>query len=82
MFSVSVCRNCGKTIESKFLYCPWCGISMAAEEREDDIIENVFSMLSDAQQEVRRRHIMDMERQLDELENELSTLALSAEKGR
>ncbi len=55
---------------------------MAAEEREDNIIENVFSMLSDAQQEVRRRHIMDMERQLDELENELSTLALSAEKGR
>ena len=37
MFPVSVCKGCGRTIESKFVYCPWCGQSKVSYENQDSM---------------------------------------------
>ncbi|MCQ2592738.1 MAG: zinc ribbon domain-containing protein [Treponema sp.] len=78
MYSVSVCKGCGRTIESKFLYCPWCGFSRVSHD-EDDTLDVLFNKFEELQRDSRRQHLQEMENQLDVLEQELTVLALSAE---
>lgn len=77
MKSVIVCRGCGRTIESEFIYCPWCSHSRLTDT--SDSFEDVFAQLEKLQDESRDRQLVNMERQLDELESELNMLVLSAE---
>ena len=32
---MSICSGCGKLIDNKFYYCPWCGYSRVQKETED-----------------------------------------------
>lgn len=78
MKSVTVCRGCGRTIESEFIYCPWCGYSRVAAD--DSLpLEAVFNKLEQMQNDSRNAHISEMQEQLADLESELDTLVLCAE---
>lgn len=80
MYNISVCKGCGRTMDTEFLYCPWCGYSrMAHNQIEDDSLEDLFARYEKLQKDTRRKHLQEMGRQLDELEKELNVLVLSAE---
>ena len=73
-----ICSGCGKLIDNHFFYCPWCGVSRLekdTKEAEDLRIEQ-YSLF---QKEKREQQVMNMARELDDLEEELSVLVLSAE---
>lgn len=76
-----ICDGCGKLIESKFYYCPWCGYSRVKEEKKEAEKLRVAKAL-ELQQEVRRTQLEKMEDELDALERELNVLVLSAEMAR
>jgi len=73
-----ICGGCGKLIENKFYYCPWCGYSRVEQEKEDSM-ELRFKKLQARQLEERQNRIEELEAQLDNLEQELSVLVLSAQ---
>lgn len=75
---MSICDGCGKIIDSKFYYCPWCGYSRVEQEKEDSI-QLRYKKFKAKQLENRYNQIEKMEEQLDNLEKELSVLVLSAE---
>ena len=78
MKSVCVCRLCGRTIESEFIYCPWCGQSRLQED-DRAVLDRVFQQLEVKQADDRARRLQKMEQELDALEKDLSVLVLSAE---
>lgn len=78
MYNISVCGGCGRTIDSKFIYCPWCGFSKI-ENGKDVSLEDMFLKYEETRKAMRRKQLYEMEKELDELENELSVLVLSAE---
>ena len=77
MKSVCVCGGCGRTIDNEFLYCPWCG--QEKMHNKQDALDAVFKQLEEKQAEDRARRLRKLEKELDELEQDLSILALSAE---
>lgn len=77
MKSVVVCRGCGRTIDSDFIYCPWCSHSRITDTT--DSFEEVFARLEKLQDESRDQQLISMEKQLDELETELNMIVLSTE---
>lgn len=78
MQSVCVCRGCGRTIETEFLFCPWCGISRV-EYASTDNLDSMFSKLEKMQIQDKVKYIKQLDKELAELERDLETLALSAE---
>ncbi len=78
MEKVCVCSGCGRTIESDFIYCPWCGNSRL-KKNDEDVLEAMFKNLEMKQNQFRLNRIEKMEKELNDLENDLSILALSAE---
>ncbi|MBO5137115.1 MAG: hypothetical protein J6B81_01265 [Spirochaetaceae bacterium] len=78
MQSVCVCRGCGRTIETEFLYCPWCGISRLEYNTGEDL-SPMLSKLEELQIQDKVKHIKRLDAELAELEKDLETLALSAE---
>lgn len=76
-----ICAGCGKLIENKYYYCPWCGYSRVAQEKEDSM-ELRFNQLKARQIEERQNKIAELTEQLDDLEKELSMLVLSAQMAR
>ena len=30
-----ICGGCGKLIDKRFYYCPWCGYSRVVQEKDD-----------------------------------------------
>ncbi|MCR4627307.1 MAG: zinc ribbon domain-containing protein [Treponema sp.] len=87
MNKIHICRGCGRTVDSSFLYCPWCGFSRINREgagtenacREDDNFDGVFKQLEFVQQKNCENRLARMFEQLDELEKELDTIVLSTE---
>ena len=77
MYNMCVCKGCGRTLEKKFLYCPWCGTSRVANDEES--LDVLFNQYEENRKEVRRKQLYEMEQELDELEEELSVYALSAQ---
>ena len=77
MYNMCVCKGCGRTLEKKFVYCPWCGVSRV--DNEDESLEVLLNNYEENRREVRRRQLYEMERELDDLEEELSVLVLSSE---
>lgn len=75
MKQVAVCRGCGRTIESDFIYCPWCGFSRAASD-DNDSLETVFHKLEVLQRNSHMRRISEAGKQIDNLVSELDTLVL------
>lgn len=78
MISVVVCKDCGRTIDNNFIYCPWCG-TLQIDYHDDKYIDTVFSILEEKQNDLQVKQISEMEKQLDELDKELSILQLSSE---
>lgn len=76
-----ICDGCGKLIESKFIYCPWCGYSRVAQEKEE-AQELRVAKIKQQQRELRLGRIEKMEEELEALEKELNVLVLSAEMAR
>ncbi len=78
MKNICVCGGCGRTIETEFIYCPWCGQSKM-QNNDKAALESVFKSLELKQAEERARRLAELEKELDDLEQDLSILALSAE---
>ena len=78
MKNICVCGGCGRTIETEFIYCPWCG-QTKMQNNDKAALESVFKSLELKQAEERARRLAELEKELDELEQDLSILALSAE---
>lgn len=79
MYNISVCESCGRTIEAKFLYCPWCGFSKVVHKKEVASLDQMFSKYEESKKEERKAQLLQLEAELTKLEEELSVLALSAE---
>ena len=77
MYNICVCKGFGRTLEKKFLYCPWCGASRVSDDEES--LDMLFNQYEEKRKEVRRRQLYEMERELDNLEEELSVYVLSAQ---
>ena len=77
MYNICVCKGCGRTLEKKFLYCPWCGASRVSDDEES--LDMLFNQYEEKRKEERRRQLYEMERELDNLEEELSVYVLSAQ---
>ena len=73
-----ICSGCGKLIDKRFYYCPWCGKSRVAQEQEESA-ELRYAKFKEKQYQKRYNQLEKMEEQLDSLEHELSILVLSAE---
>ena len=73
-----ICGGCGKLIDKRFYYCPWCGYSRVQKE-EDDSAKLRYAEFKEKQYQKRNNQIEKMEEQLNNLEHELSILVLSAE---
>lgn len=73
-----ICANCGRTVQSQFFYCPWCGESRMKQQSEatDELLNRRINEIRDRK---RYNQLEKMEEQLDNLEKELSVLVLSAE---
>ena len=70
---MSICGGCGKLIDKRFYYCPWCGYSRVQKE-EDDSAKLRYAEFKEKQYQKRYNQIEKMEEQLDSLEHELSIL--------
>ena len=73
-----ICSGCGKLIDKRFFYCPWCGKSRVVQEKEESA-ELRYANFKEKQFQKRYNQLEKMEEQLDNLEHELSILVLSAE---
>ena len=63
MEKVCVCSGCGRTIESDFIYCPWCGNSRL-KKNDEDVLEAMFKNLEMKQNQFRLNRIEKMEKEL------------------
>ncbi len=72
MEKVSICHACGRTIESEFLFCPWCGSSMEIDEPLSARFDEVFSEVAAIQTTMTGSRITRIEHELGELEKDLS----------
>ena len=79
MYNISVCKGCGRTLNKDFLYCPWCGISRVSNTDDKESLEMMLNHYEEDRKDVRRKQLYEMERELEDLEQELSVLVLSAE---
>ena len=71
-----ICNGCGKLIDSKFFYCPWCGVSKVKNDTVE-AIELQVKQYKQKKQDDRIQQIQKMEEELNSLEKELSVLILS-----
>lgn len=71
-----ICNGCGKLIDSKFFYCPWCGVSKVKNDTVEAIELQVLQY-KQKKQDDRIQQIQKMEEELNSLEKELSVLILS-----
>lgn len=81
MNRVHICESCGRTINSEFLYCPWCGESRLNPEDKESM-NAVVKRLIEIQNEDKEKQLEAMKSKLDALDKELSNLALSVEMHR
>lgn len=80
MQSVCVCRGCGRSINSEFLFCPWCGCEQLQVIVPEQVIEAVFSRIEHLRIRERTNRISKLEHELNDLEVELSRLITASEK--
>ena len=73
-----ICSGCGKLIEDRFFFCPWCGVSRIEKDTKEAADLRILQY-QQRQKEKRERCVEHMSEQLDDLEKELSVLVLSAE---
>ncbi|HPX25628.1 MAG TPA: hypothetical protein PLG87_02380 [Treponemataceae bacterium] len=69
MQQVCVCRFCGKTIESQYLYCPWCGELLHESTHLAEIVNQVFDSVEEKET---GKRIEKIGQTLDILEKEIT----------
>lgn len=79
MVPVCICGGCGRTIEKKFVYCPWCGKSKVSFSSNDEHIEQVFRRLEEVQGQDKQNRIDEISKKLKSLEEELDILVQCSE---
>ena len=57
---MSICGGCGKLIDKRFYYCPWCGYSRVQKE-EDDSAKLRYAEFKEKQYQKRYNQIEKME---------------------
>ncbi len=75
MDSVVVCNGCGRTLETSFLYCPWCGLERVVCD-EDEMLDDTFSRLEDVAERGNEKKVQVLKEKLDSLQSELEELVL------
>lgn len=78
MAKSDICSGCGKLIDSAYFFCPWCGTSRVNQESEKSM-ELRYRQYRQRIEENRRSQLEKMSEELNNLEQELSVLVLSAE---
>ena len=73
----SICNGCGRDIEKDFAYCPWCGEKSINQSQK--YFDMIYERYSKMYREYRNQQFRAVEKQLNELEQELDVLVLSAE---
>ena len=73
-----ICDGCGKLIDNRYIYCPWCGYSRVEKEQEESL-ELRYKQFKQKQMEKRKFQLEQMQEKLTDLENELSVLVLSSQ---
>ena len=63
MNTMAVCKGCGRTIDGKFSYCPWCGRSKVAVEEES--LDVLFKRFEEKQKNARRQQLYEMKKELE-----------------
>ncbi len=74
MDKVSICHSCGRTIDSAFPYCPWCGAAAEAVSPLTEQFDEVFGRIEAMQTRHTQTRIGRMETELGEIERELSLM--------
>lgn len=82
MTAICVCGGCGRTVEKNYVFCPWCGHSRISDEDNKEASESVQEMNVEEQIEKRVARLDEMEKKLNDLEEELNILILSTEMHR
>ncbi len=80
MQSVCVCRGCGRSIDSEFLFCPWCGCEQMQVIVPEQVVDAVFNRIEGLCIKNRTQQISRMERVLNDLDEELAQLIAASEK--
>ncbi len=75
---VSVCKNCGRTIDQDFFYCPWCGFQKKEPALKNDLADEVFDKLESKQVIGIEKRICEMKEKLDELEKDFASFVSDA----
>lgn len=73
---VLVCQGCGRSVDSIFRFCPWCGEKRSFGEGNEEFEKESRSMKIEND---RLDKIDEMDSKLEKLEEELEVLVLSAE---
>ena len=73
----SICNGCGRDIEKDFAYCPWCGEKSINQSQK--YFDMIYERYSKMHREYRNQQFKKKKKQLNELEQELDVLVLSAE---
>jgi len=74
MEKVSICHGCGRTIESDFAFCPWCGSAVRTEVPLSAQVDAVCERVEVKRKEYTSSRIQRMENELGELDDELSRI--------
>lgn len=77
MDKVTICHACGRTMDSDFFYCPWCGESASSGGMSGEIaarIDEVCDELSTMQSAWTGSRLVRMDAELGNIERELSAL--------
>ncbi|MBQ5999040.1 MAG: hypothetical protein IJL70_06175 [Treponema sp.] len=72
-----VCTGCGRNIDKEFVYCPWCGEQRVFHDQE--YFDMIYERYSVNHNEQRNKQLNAVKERLEELEQELNVLVLSAE---
>lgn len=75
-----ICKCCGRTLDTGFMFCPWCGESKLNNDEKS--LDGMLLKLETRQKIDRENRLEEMKSRLEDLEKELSILALSYEMSR
>ena len=76
---MTICKDCGRTINETYIFCPWCGKSKVERVASMNEKESLIESIKKKRYEEQTKKIVELGQKLEELEHDLSILVLSAE---
>ena len=74
-----ICKDCGRTVNESYIFCPWCGKSKADSISNMSEKELLIETIKKKRYEEQTIKIMELNKKLEDMERDLSILVLSAE---